>query len=142
MSDKKTNSPAGWEPLLTWTFLGKRFEDHSVDLANLEDLVRLRQLLVETAKVVWKRDNAVHRTNLPAHFEQDLGLRITKISGGSAAFEVLYLPPDPQLLEPPPVEPRSKLPKAAEVVLEAIAAAIEGRPIPAGVPRKVLGGFS
>ena len=59
--------------LVLHTFKGKRFDDHGLDLDVLPDLFAFKQLLVETAKALWRRAHP-DRERLPKNFEDRLKL--------------------------------------------------------------------
>lgn len=138
--------PKGWKELLTWTFKGPRFEDNGVDLSDLAALHDLRDLLIENAKELWKRENP-SRVRLPRGFEERIQLKVFELLPGSAVVPVCYKEDD---LAPPLLpldelqDPRdviSKLPRAAAIVVSAIRAAEHGDPLPSELPRHLLPSF-
>ena len=74
-------------PLVTHTFKGRRFEDHGVDLDVLPDLYAYKELLVATAKELWKRHHP-DRQRLPKNFEDSLCLKFYQVRPGSAAVPI------------------------------------------------------
>ena len=74
-------------PLVTHTCKGKRFEDHGLDLDVLPDLYAYKELLVATAKELWKRHHP-DRQRLPKNFEDSLCLKFNQIKEGSAALPI------------------------------------------------------
>lgn len=110
-----------WAPLLVWTFRGPRFEADGLDLRDLEELTRLRALLIELAKDIWKKDQA--RKQAPAH---EVELRFFGTERGSCVVPVFYAPPPPPgqaALFADEVDERSlvaKLPQAAKLLSDAL----------------------
>src|SRR6266851_2218445 len=74
--------------LVTHIFKGPRFEDHGVDLDVLPDLLSYKDLLVETAKELWRRHHP-DRLRLPKKFEDSLALKFYEVRPGSAAVPLL-----------------------------------------------------
>src|ERR1035441_1183333 len=74
-------------PLVTHTCKGKRFEDHGLDLDVLPDLFAYKELLVATAKELWKRHHP-DRQRLPKNFEDSLCLKFNQIQAGSTALPI------------------------------------------------------
>ena len=74
--------------LVKHTFKGRRFDDHGLDLDVLPDLFAYKQLLVETAKALWRRNNP-NRERLPKNFEDRLALKFFNIEKGSAAVPIM-----------------------------------------------------
>jgi hypothetical protein len=60
--------------LVMHTFKGKRFDDHGLDLDVLPDLFADKQLLMESAKGLWRRAHP-DRERLPKNFEDRLTLK-------------------------------------------------------------------
>src|ERR1035438_2277452 len=73
--------------LVTHTFKGKRFEDHGLDLDVLPDLYAYKELLVATAKELWRRHHPA-RQRLPKNFEDSLCLKFFKLMEGSVAVPI------------------------------------------------------
>ena len=70
-----------WETILIWKFKGPRFEDHGIELKDLAALASLRGAFVEAAKQIWHQDNPDAK-NLPAHFEDNIILKVFGIEQG------------------------------------------------------------
>src|SRR5882672_9728010 len=81
--------PGGWKKLMSWTFKGSRFDDHGVALEDLGTLSHLRELLVETAADLWKKENPDYE-RLPKGFEHEIQLKLFDIGVGSAVADIYY----------------------------------------------------
>src|SRR6266496_4893428 len=115
--------------LVTHTFKGKRFEDHGLDLDVLPDLYAYKELLVATAKELWKRHHP-DRQRLPKNFEDSLCLKFTQLQEGTVAVPILReveVPDQPGLF---PVNQPDELDQAVELVAEAVRAADADQPLP------------
>lgn len=120
-------------------FKGGRFADHGIVVDAVADLLRYKELLVETAKELWRAKHP-ERERLPKNFEDSLALKFYDVRPGSAVvplereFEVAD---DVFAYEPPPDE----LDEAALLVADTAAAATEDRPVPEAFPKKLLALF-
>ncbi len=122
--------------LVTHIFSGPRFEDHGIDLDVLPELAAYRNLLVETAKEVWRQKNK-DRRRLPNNFEASVSLRMYEISPGSASVP---LSREIEVGDQALVWPREpdELDEAVRLLAEAIKASHEDRSLPGGFPKSVL----
>ena len=123
--------------LVTHTFKGKRFEDHGLDLDVLPDLYAYKQLLVETAKELWRR-NHPDRLRLPKNFEDSLCLKFYQIGEGSAAvpiFREVETTGQPEFWQ---LDQPDELDEAVSIVAEAIQAADADQPLPEKLPRNII----
>lgn len=129
----------GSKLLVNHTFQGGRFIDHGIDLDILEDVVRYKSLLVETAKDLWRQRNAA-RERLPKNFEESLRLKFYEVRPNCATLplcrefaansqEAMFDQPD-------------ELDEAVTLVAEAINAANVDQPLPSAFPRRLIGLFS
>ncbi len=131
-----------WIPLMRYAFVGPRFEDHGLDLECLGDLLSLRELLVETAKELWRRENP-ERERLPKGYDEKLRLRFFRIEDGSAAVPICYRVDEPIQMElsaedSSPDQLTVKLPIASQLVVDAVKASDEARVLPSELPRNVI----
>jgi len=123
--------------LVTHTFEGKRFEDHGLDLDVLPDLHAYKQLLVETAKELWRRHHP-DRQRLPKNFEDSLCLKFYEVGKGSAAipiFREMETANQPEFWQ---ANQPDELDEAVLVVADAIKAAEAGAPLPDKLPKNIL----
>lgn len=124
-------------PLVTHTFKGRRFEDHGVDLDVLPDLYAFKELLVATAKELWRR-NHPERKNLPKNFEDSLCLKFYEVKSGSAAVPIFReVESDSQetLWESNHLD---ELDEAVALVTDAAQAADTDKPLPDQLPKNVI----
>ena len=60
--------------LVTHIFKGGRFDDNGLDVDVLPEVIAYKNILVETAKEIWRRKNP-DRERLPKNFEDSLTLK-------------------------------------------------------------------
>jgi hypothetical protein len=73
--------------LTVLTFTGEDFVDHGLELDILPDLVAYKQLVVETAKALWRARHP-ERERLPKGFEDGIRLKFFTIESASAAIPI------------------------------------------------------
>lgn len=128
--------PRAKRPLVTHIFKGGRFADHGIDIDALQELLKYKSLLVESAKELWRRHNP-DRTNLPKNYEDSLVLKFYRIEPGSVAvpiereYEVSEETLDFGW-------PKDELDEAVVLVADTVIAASEDRPLPESFPKKLL----
>ena len=127
--------------LVTHTFKGKRSDDHGLDLDELPDLFAYKQLLVETAKALWRR-NHPDRERLPKNFEDGLSLKFFRIEPGSTAVPIMREYESEEQADFWKAQPADELDTAVELVNAAIVAANGNLPLPEELPRNVIPLFS
>jgi hypothetical protein len=71
--------------LVTHVFRGGRFADHGIDLDVLPDLLCYREILVEVAKELWRR-NHPDKERLPKNFEDSLSLKFYEVRHNCATI--------------------------------------------------------
>jgi hypothetical protein len=123
--------------LVTHTFKGKRFDDHGLDLDVLPDLYAFKELLVATAKELWRRHHP-DRQRLPKHFEDSLCLKFFKLMEGSVAvpiFREMETADQPELWR---AEQPDELDEAVTLVTDAVNAADADQPLPESLPKNVI----
>ena len=123
--------------LVTHTFKGKRFDNHGLDLDVLPDLFAYKQLLVETAKGLWRRNNP-DRERLPKNFEDRLALKFFKIEEGSAAVPIMREYESEEQADFLKQQPADELDTAVELVNAAIVAANTLQPLPEELPKNII----
>lgn len=125
--------------LVTHKFIGPRFEDHGLDIDVLPELIAYKNLLVETAKELWRLNNP-DRQRLPKNFENSLCIKFYELREGSTAIplerDIEY---DPNLL--PFDDPRDELDDAVDLLSEVQDAANNGQPLPETFPKRLLSQF-
>lgn len=122
--------------VVTHTFKGKRFDDNGVDLDVLPDLLAYKNLLVDTAKELWRRKHP-QRERLPKNFEDSLVLKFYEVQSGSACIplerevesrgQTSYLQPE-----------RDELDEAVGLVADLMDAAAHDRSFPPSFPKTVI----
>jgi hypothetical protein len=116
-------------------FNGPRFEDHGLDVDVLSEIVAYKQLLLETAKELWRRSHPT-RARLPKGFEDEITLKFFHLEAGSTGV--------PLVREISPAKfPMAmffddELDEAAALLEDAIRAAGEGEAVPSKLPRSVI----
>jgi hypothetical protein len=136
-----------WQELMTWALEGPRYDCHGFDLSNAEALTSLHKLLIETAKELWRRDNPT-RIRMPKGLEEALRLGFFEVKEGSTALPIKYMahaPPQPPLPGMDDDEDSgalssviAKLPRAASLIVSAVAAANSDEHLPEDLPRSVV----
>ncbi len=124
--------------LVKHVFKGGRFDDHGIDLDVLPDLLAYKNLLVETAKELW-RSKHPGRERLPRNFEESLVVKFYEVEPGSAIIPLVheYEADDQTSL----IENDNELEEAVELVAETAEAAYHDRPIPNQFPTRLLPWF-
>jgi hypothetical protein len=123
--------------LVTHTFRGKRFDDHGLDLDVLPDLFAYKQLLVETAKELWRRNNP-NRERLPKNFEDRLALKFFKIEAGSVSVPIMREYENEAQADFWKQQPADELDTAVELVSAAIVSANDQKPLPEELPKNII----
>lgn len=115
-------------------FRGKRFEDHSIPIEVLSDLRAYGSMVEELARHIFISSHS-GRSRLPRGFKDSFKLRLTAVEPGSAIpiFERAYP-------TAPPVVP-DEFDQARDIILEAIDALSNDRPVPSLFPLNLLGMF-
>lgn len=122
--------------LVLHKFAGGRFDDHGLDVDVLPDLVAYKNILIETAKELWRCKHP-ERQRLPKNFEDSLSLKFYAIQPGSAAVPLIREVEVPDSFSLFPREP-DELDQAVEVVTDAIEAAADDRALPDALPKNVI----
>src|SRR2546426_2804468 len=120
--------------LVTHTFKGKRFEDHGLDLDVLPELYAYKELLVEAAKELWRR-NHPDRQRLPKNFEDSLCLKFYQVAEGSVAVPIYR---EVETAEQPEfwrADQPDELDEAVLLVTQAVAAVSAEHPLPDQLPK-------
>jgi len=125
-----------WQKVVELIFRGDRFQGHGIDTAALKDIITFQEIVAETAKIIWRRNNP-QRERLLRGFDELITLRLTEIKSGSAAVPLeLPLMADEQrkLWE----GPLSEAKEAVEKTYETIYAVAFNKPIPPDIPKEIL----
>jgi hypothetical protein len=122
--------------LVVHKFAGGRFDDHGLDVDVLPDLVAYKNILIETAKELW-RSKHPERQRLPKNFEDSLSLKFYTIEPGSAATPLFREVEVPDTLTLFPRKP-DELDEAVEVVTDTIEAVAVDRALPDALPKNVI----
>ena len=80
-------------------FAGGRFDSHTIPLEVLPDLAAYRKLVVEVAKMLYRRRMGT-RVRVPKGFEDSFQIGLARIEGGRSA--VAYMPRLHPMVVPPP----------------------------------------
>jgi hypothetical protein len=116
----------------TLRFDGPRFEDHGLDVDVLPEIIAYKELLQETAKEIWRRQNP-DRVRLPKNFDADINLKFFNLEGGSTIVPLMR---EQRLGQLPFFD--HELDEAATLLQQAIQAAGQGQSAPAQLPRTVI----
>lgn len=120
---------------VTLTFTGPRFEDHGLDIDVLSELIAYKEILVETAKQLWRRDNPI-RERVPRGFEESIVLKFRELRAGSTSVPLLReIEHDEDEL---PIQAEDAVDQAARVIDEGIDAAQKQNLLPRDFPRETL----
>jgi hypothetical protein len=122
--------------LVTHVFRGGRFDDHGLDVDVLTELIKYKEILVESAKELWRR-NHPDRQRLPKNFEDSLSLKFYTIVPGSTAVPLMReieIPEGSLPFEPAPDE----LDQAVALVADTIETVAADKPFPQALPKNIL----
>jgi hypothetical protein len=123
--------------LVTHTFKGKRFEDHGLDLDVLPELYAYKELLVATAKELWRRAHP-DRQRLPNNFKDSLCLKFFNLVEGSVAVPIFREIEAADQAEFRQAEQPDELDEAVALVTDAVNAADADHPLPESLPKNVI----
>lgn len=124
--------------LVYHSFQGGRFVDHGIDLDVIEELVRFRDLVVDLAKRLWKKNNP-DKQRLPKNFEDSLALKFYEVLPNCATIPLARKPREQ--MESSSSITDDEFVQAADLLIETIEAAGADRPIPADFPVDLLDRF-
>jgi len=120
----------------THIFKGPRFENHYLDIDSLQELISYKNLVVETAKELWRK-NHPDRERLPKNFEDSLNLKFNELREGCTEVplkrEVEYSDDELQF-----IPPKDELDDAVDLIAEVSEAAQDDKPIPQAFPKRLL----
>ena len=126
--------------LIDHVFAGGRFDDHGVDVAALPDLVAFRDLVVETAKELWRLRHP-RRQRVPKGFEQSILLKFYEVKPGSAAlplFREYVKPLEPLFQQMIDQLPDDEFDDAVNEIASAVNVLGSGGELPDSFPRSVI----
>jgi hypothetical protein len=103
----------------------------------LPDLFACKQLLVETAKALWRRAHP-DRERLPKNFEDRLTLKFFALKAGSVAVPIMREYESADQADFWKTQPADELDNAVELLNAAIGAANNRQPMPEALPRNIL----
>ncbi|MDD2724198.1 MAG: hypothetical protein PHH59_09295 [Methylovulum sp.] len=113
--------------------VGGRFDEHSLPLELLKDFSALEEMIVEVAK--WKfRESHPERERISRGFGKGLELHLAGVEEGSAIPVIMLV--FPMLF---PSAEASYFEQARDAIIETIACAEQGKPLP--LPSELLGYF-
>lgn len=119
--------------LATLRFDGPRFRDHGLDVDVLPEIIAYKDLIIETAKEIWRNKNP-GKTRLPKGFGSELIVKFFELREGSTLvpLEREYTDPEMQMDLPDIFD------DAADILDDAVQAATEGASPPADLPSPVI----
>ena len=125
-------------PLASLRFDGARFDNHSLDVDCVGELVAYKRLVMECAKELWRRANPGYE-RLPKGFEERLTLQFAEITPGSAVVPLRRIVVQQQSsLDLADDFADDEFDQAAALIDDAIAAADSDDLLPAAFPRNVI----
>ena len=83
-TDESLRADTPVEVFIRARFAGGRFDSHTIPLEVLPDLAAYRKLVVEVAKLLFKRGNGT-RVRVPKGFEDSFQIGLKSIKGGHSA---------------------------------------------------------
>jgi hypothetical protein len=123
--------------LVTHVFKGGRFDDHGIDIDVLPELTAYKELLVETAKEIWRRRHP-RRVRLPRNFEESLSLKFYNVEpSGSAAIPLMRVVEDSPSHLPFQLNP-DELDEAVDLIADTIRAVANDELLPEEFPKNVM----
>jgi len=129
---------ACWKEVVRLKLKGPDFDNHSVAVPALKEVLRFQEIVTTTATYLWWTDNP-GAGRLPNNFEQSLTLRLKAIEPGSADLPLEALVEEEESAVFPGFEhPPALVEQAVQIDTLAIECAREGRPLPEKLPKKVI----
>jgi len=125
--------------LASLRFEGTRFENHTLDVDCVGELVAYKKLVLECAKQLWYR-NHPDRERLPKGFEDELVVRFSEIKEGSALIPLVRVLPQEQ--NELVLGPRDEFDEAAVLIDATIASAAADELLPKQLPANVIPFFA
>lgn len=122
--------------LVKQKFSGPRFEDHGLDIDVLPELIAYKDLLIETAKEIWRRKHP-DRERIPRNFEAGLRLKFYRLAEGSVAVPLMREIEVEEGILNFEREP-DELDEAARILEDAIDAVSKDAPLPSDLPKNVI----
>jgi hypothetical protein len=123
--------------LVTHTFKGGRFEGHGIDIDTLTELVTFKNILVETAKELWRRNHQKSK-KLPRNFADSLRLQVSRIEAGSVCIPLEREIREEGQRHLPFKHRPDELDDAVDIVADAIDALAKNEPVPEACPKSVI----
>jgi len=121
--------------LVKLTFEGPKYDDHGLEIDDLAELIAYKDLLVGTAKEVWKRKSP-GKGRLQKGWLDSIEIKFYGIEAGSARVDLKrnFNFPDDQFDFNEPDE----FDEAAEILQDGIEAAAQDQPLPEAMPKNVI----
>ncbi len=126
-----------WREVARLTFKGKRFEDHALDVDAMPEIVQFRRIVLETAKVVWRKEHP-DRERLPKQYEDGIRFFVRGVAAGSAIVPLEIIEPPRENTLFPVEEESSDLEKAMRITHSAFCAIEQGNNLPDDFPRDLV----
>ena len=125
--------------IVNHTFQGGRFADHGVDIDVLEEITRYKNLLVETAKALWRK-NHPDRERLRKNFEDGLRLKFYEVKSNCATIPLCRQVMSNEQGEM--FQQSDELDEAVALLAQVIKSANLDQPLPAAFPRRLIALFA
>lgn len=119
--------------LATLRFDGPRFRDHGLDVDVLPEISAYKDLIIETAKEIWRSKNP-GKSRLPKGFGSDLIVKFFELREGSTLVPLEREYADAEI----PVDLPDIFDDAADILDDAVQAATNGAPPPSDFPSPVI----
>ncbi len=122
-----------WKEVVTLKFTGERFDDLSLDLLVLQELINYQNLIIKTAKELWFQRNP-GRIRLPKNFEEALVLKFNCIEEGSSEIPLLAIIPDEQEI----TESNTLVEEPIKIITETAERINAKKPLPEELPKNII----
>lgn len=119
--------------LATLRFDGPRFRDHGLDVDVLPEISAYKDLIIETAKEIWRSKNP-GKTRLPKGFGSELIVKFFELREGSTLVPLEREYADPEV----PMDLPDIFDDAADILDDAVQAATKGASPPSDLPSPVI----
>jgi hypothetical protein len=119
--------------LATLRFDGPRFRDHGLDVDVLPEITAYKDLVIETAKEIWRSKNP-GKTRLPKGFGAELVVKFFELREGSTLVPLEREYSDAEV----PIDLPDIFDDAADILDEAVQAAADGASPPPDLPSTII----
>jgi hypothetical protein len=110
---------------ISLTFRGKRFDDHGLDIASLQTLLRLRDLLLRLAQSEWLSRHP-QRQRVFRRFNESFDLKLYELVPSRSTTVPLFLEPHPSPSLQGFAPPIEELAASRDLILQAIRSLDDG----------------